>query len=40
RDLEPPSDVQACSWYRKEVSRVLVKRAILKAYARARGMEQ
>jgi carbon-monoxide dehydrogenase medium subunit len=40
RDLEPPSDVQASSWYRKEVSRVLVKRAILKAYARARGMEQ
>ncbi|MGC8556133.1 MAG: FAD binding domain-containing protein [Conexivisphaera sp.] len=38
RDLEPPSDVQASSWYRKEVAKVLVKRAILKAYERARGV--
>ena len=40
KDLEPPSDVQASSWYRKEVAKVLVKRAVLKAWRRARGMEQ
>ncbi len=39
KDLEPPSDVQASSWYRKEVAKVLVKRAILKAWRRARGVE-
>lgn len=38
--LEPPSDVQATGWYRKEVSKVLVKRAILKAWRRATGVEQ
>jgi carbon-monoxide dehydrogenase medium subunit len=40
KDLEPPSDVQASSWYRKEVAKVLVKRAILKAWRRARGVER
>ena len=40
KDIEPPSDVQASSWYRKEVAKVLVKRAILRAYRRATGVEQ
>ena len=39
KDLEPPSDVQASSWYRKEVSKVIVKRAIVKAWKRAMGVD-
>lgn len=37
KDLDPPSDVQASSWYRKEVAPVVTKRTIIKAWRRALG---
>jgi CO/xanthine dehydrogenase FAD-binding subunit len=37
RDLEPEGDLHASAEYRKEVSAVLVRRALLKASERARG---
>jgi len=34
----PPSDLRASSWYRKEMTRVFVRRAVMEARARLRGV--